>query len=133
MSPPPCSDSPSARSSTSGAGMPDRLSASPTAYLARSKARTSRSVPLRAVPIAVRAAATITASGIGALLPGVLNGGASVPDVRVSLQCADHCLRSPARDANLPRGGWVDVTLRIDRRVLQEIAALATVVAAFVI
>ena len=57
----------------------------------------------------------------------------SVPDVRVSLQCADHCLRSSARNENLPVGGWADVTLRIDRRVLQQIAALATLIAALVI
>src|SRR3954447_6188462 len=66
MSPPPCNDSPNARSSTSVDGMPERLSVSPTAYLASSNAVTSRSVPLRAVPIGVRAAATITASGIDA-------------------------------------------------------------------
>ena len=87
MSPPPCSDSPSARSSTSGPGMPDRLSASPTAYLARSNALTSRSVPLRAVPIAVRAAATMTASGIWCSLDVRMAcvEEASVPDVGVSL------------------------------------------------
>src|SRR5437764_2716318 len=51
-------------SSTSPAEIPDRLSASPAAYLASSNVVTSRSVPLRAVPIGVRAAATMTASVI---------------------------------------------------------------------
>src|SRR5712675_381729 len=51
-------------SSTSPAEIPDRLSASPAAYRASSNVVTSRSVPLRAVPIGVRAAATMTASVI---------------------------------------------------------------------
>src|SRR3954468_16812289 len=51
-------------SSTSPAEMPERLSASPAAALASSNVVTSRSVPLRAVPIGVRAAETITASDI---------------------------------------------------------------------
>ena len=59
----------------------------------------------------------------------MLDGAPSVPDVRVSLQCVDHCLRSPARDANLRFQGCVDVTFKIDRHILQEIAALATVIA----
>ncbi len=62
MSPPPCSDSPSTTSSMSAASMPERLTASPTAISARRNASTSTSDPLRARPIGVRAAATITAS-----------------------------------------------------------------------
>src|SRR4051812_39341315 len=64
MSPPPWSTSPSTMSSTSSGVTPLRSSASCTAYLARSKALTSTSVPLRAVPIGVRQAETITASVI---------------------------------------------------------------------
>src|SRR5438270_9451901 len=64
MSPPPWSDSPIWRSSTSLGSTPERFSASATAYFARSNALTSSNVPLRAVPIGVRAAATMTASGM---------------------------------------------------------------------
>src|SRR3954453_9414493 len=64
MSPPPWSTSPSTMSSTSSGVTPLRSSASCTAYLARSNALTSTSVPLRAVPIGVRQAEKITASGI---------------------------------------------------------------------
>jgi len=49
-----------------GVGDAGTLRASATAYLARSNVLTSTKVPLRAVPMAVRAAATMTASGIGA-------------------------------------------------------------------
>src|SRR5258706_9778360 len=62
MSPPPCSTSPSTMSSTSDADTPARFSDSATAYFARSNALTSSNVPLRAVPIAVRQAETMTAS-----------------------------------------------------------------------
>src|SRR5262245_61776133 len=68
MSPPPWSTSPSTMSSTSSPGTPLRANASATAYLARSNALTSTSVPLRAVPIGVRQAETITASVIRVLL-----------------------------------------------------------------
>src|SRR5215472_4221347 len=52
-------------SSTSSAGTLERLSASPIDALASSNTSTSASDPLRAVPMAVRAAETMTASGIG--------------------------------------------------------------------
>jgi hypothetical protein len=49
-------------SSTSSVGIPERLSASPIEALASSKTLTSMSEPRRAVPMAVRAAETMTAS-----------------------------------------------------------------------
>src|SRR6266542_4325732 len=62
MSPPPWRTSPSTMSSTSSTGTPERFSASCTANFPRSNALKLISDPRRAVPIAVRAAETMTAS-----------------------------------------------------------------------
>ena len=62
MTPPPYSDSATTMSSMSAAPIPERDTASPTAISARRNASTSTSDPLKARPIGVRAAATMTAS-----------------------------------------------------------------------
>ena len=80
ITPPPWSDSATTMSSMSVVAIPERSTAAPTAISASWNASTSTSDPLRARPIGVRAAATMTASVTVVLLGSRVRERCYVPD-----------------------------------------------------